>query len=153
MYKVSQRILLHEGLRLRPYFCTKGKQTIGVGRCLDTNPLSKAEERVVGDWHHGITKCAAMYLLRNDIKRIYRELSKELDFFKDLDGERQYALIDMAFNLGVNGLLKFKKMLQHMAAGNYIRASEECLNSQYAAEVGTRAVRVANTIKDGEFRL
>ncbi len=153
MYKVSQRILLHEGLRLQPYFCTKGKQTIGVGRCLDTNPLTKEEEKVVGDWHHGITKCAAMYLLRNDIKRIYRELAKKIDFFKELDGERQYALIDMAFNLGVNGLLKFKKMLSYIAAGNYIKAADECLNSQYAKDVGKRAIRVANTIKNGEFKL
>ena len=153
MYKVSQRILLHEGLRLQPYFCTKGKQTIGVGRCLDTNPLTKEEEKVVGDWHHGITKCAAMYLLRNDIKRIYRELAKKIDFFKELDGERQYALIDMAFNLGVSGLLKFKKMLSYIAAGNYTKAANECLNSQYANDVGKRAIRIANTIKNGEFKL
>ncbi len=153
MYKVSQRILLHEGLRLQPYFCTKGKQTIGVGRCLDTNPLTKEEEKVVGDWHHGITKCAAMYLLRNDIKRIYRELAKKIDFFKELDGERQYALIDMAFNLGVSGVLKFKKMLSYIAAGNYTKAANECLNSQYANDVGKRAIRIANTIKNGEFKL
>ena len=153
LYTISQRLQIHEGLRLKPYFCTRGKQTIGVGRCLDTNPLTAEEEKVVGDWRHGITKGAAIYLLHNDIKRVYRALKKNIDFFKDLDDERQYALLDMAFNLGIHGLLQFKKMLAAMASGNYAEAAEECLNSKYAAEVGRRAERIARTIKTGKFSL
>lgn len=153
LYEVSQRLIIHEGLRLQPYFCKKGKLTIGVGRCLDTNPLSPEEERVVGDWKHGITKNAAIYLLRNDIKNIYRTLKKRLNFFETLDAERQYALIDMAFNLGVSGLLRFKKMLSAMQNCNFDQAATECLNSQYATTVGVRAERIARTIKTGEFKL
>lgn len=153
LYIVSQRLILHEGIRLKPYYCSKGKQTIGVGRCLDTNPLTKEEEKVVGDWHHGITKCSAIYLLRNDIKRIYKELKKRLDFFSDLDSERQYALIDMAFNLGISGLLKFKKMLSAICCGNYEQAAAECLDSQYAQTVGKRAKRIAEVIRSGKFKL
>ncbi len=153
LYSVSQRILLHEGLRLHPYFCSKGKKTIGVGHCLDTNPLTPEEEKVLGDWQHGISRCAAMYLLRNDIKRVYLSLKKQVSVFKDLDAERQYALIDMAFNLGVGGVLKFKKMLKALRKKDYETAALECLNSQYAKEVGRRAVRIANTLKTGEFKL
>ena len=153
LYEVSQRLIIHEELRLQPYFCSKGKLTIGVGRCLETNPLTAEEEKVVGDWKHGITRNAAIYLLRNDIKNIYRVLKKYLDFFDKLDAERQYALIDMAFNIGVHGLLKFKKMLKAMRKGDYDNAAEECLNSQYAKEVGIRAKRIAATIKTGVFKL
>ena len=152
-YTISQRLLLHEGLRLKPYYCSKGKQTIGIGRCLDTNPLSPEESKVVGDWQHGITKGAVMYLLRNDVKRINRELKKQVDFFADLDSERQYALIDMAFNLGVNGLLKFKKMLKALCRGNYEQAAAECLNSSYAHTVGIRAKRIAELIRTGQFKI
>lgn len=152
LYTVSQRLILHEGLRLQPYLCSKGKLTIGVGRCLDSNPLTPEEEKVVGDWKHGISRCSALYLLRNDIKKVYLALKKYLDFFKDLDPERQYALIDMAFNLGVHGLLQFKKMLKAMRKKDYETAAAECLNSQYAKEVGIRAQRIANTIKTGEFK-
>ena len=88
LYTVSQRLKLHEGLRLQPYRCTKGKLTIGVGRNLDDNPLTPEEEKIVGDWRHGITKEAAIYLLRNDIKSVYRNLKKYLPFFKELDEER-----------------------------------------------------------------
>ncbi len=153
MYTVCQRLVAHEGLRLQPYFCSKKKLTIGVGRCLETNPLTAEEEKVVGDWRHGITKCSAMYLLRNDIKRIYKSLKNELSFFANLDSERQYALIDMAFNLGVWGLLRFKKMLKAIEKGDFNTASKECLASKYATDVGIRATRIANTIATGEFHL
>ena len=153
LYTISQRLILHEGIRLKPYYCSRGKQTIGVGRCIDTNPLTKEEEKVVGDWHHGITKGAAIYLLHNDIKRIYKELKKKIDFFTDLDNERQYALIDMAFNLGVKGLLKFKRMLRALSHGNYEVAAQECMDSVYAQTVGIRAWRIAIIFKTGEFKL
>ena len=118
-----------------------------------TATLTSEEIKVVGDWQHGITKCSAMYLLRNDIKRIYKSLKSELSFFANLDSERQYALIDMAFNLGVFGLLRFKKMLKALEKGNYKIASQECLASKYAKDVGIRASRIAHTIETGEFRL
>jgi lysozyme len=153
LYTVSQRLLLHEGLRLQPYRCSKGKLTIGIGRCLDTNPLTDEEKAVVGQWERGITKCAALYLLRNDIKRVYAELKKRLDFFKDLDAERQYALIDMAFNLGVHGLLQFRKMLEALKLKDYRRAAIECLASKYARETGQRAKRIAYTLEKGVFKL
>ena len=152
IYTVSQRLIKHEGLRLQPYRCSKGKLTIGIGRCLDTNPITAEESKVVGDWQHGITRCAAIYLLNNDIKRIYFGLKQNIEFFKDLDSERQYALIDMAFNLGIGGLLKFRKMLLALRKKDYQTAAKECLNSNYAKEVKSRAKTIANTIETGEFK-
>ena len=153
MYIVCQRLMIHEGLRLQPYYCSKKKLTIGVGRCIETNPFTAEEEKVIGDWRHGITKCSAIYLLQNDVKKIYKELKSNLKFFKDLDGERQYALIDMAFNLGVSGLMRFSKMLDAIKRENYYEASKECLDSKYAKDVGIRAKRIAETIATGVFKL
>ncbi len=151
-YEATQRLIFHEGLRLQPYFCSKGKRTIGIGRCLDTNPLTDEEKKVIKDWEHGITKGEAVYLLLNDIKRIEKELKKNIKFYKTLDDERQYALLDMAFNLGVSGLLKFKRMLQALSDKKYKTASHECLNSRYAKEVGQRAERIAHLLATGEFK-
>lgn len=64
-----RRLEFHEGCRLMPYRCTAGKLTIGIGRCIDTNPFTKEELQAVGDWKHGITRNAALMLLRNDIDR------------------------------------------------------------------------------------
>jgi lysozyme len=153
MNEKIQRLVMHEGCRLKPYYCTKGKQTIGVGRNLDDNPLTEEEKRVCGDWEKGITKNAAFYLLRHDIERVEKECRKGIAFYELLDGERQYALLDMAFNLGIAGLKRFKKMLMAMACGYFEDAAKECLNSKYAKEVGQRAVRIAETIRTGKFRL
>lgn len=146
-----QRLCIHEGIRLTPYVCPAGYKTIGVGRNLETNPITEEERKVVGDWQHGITKNAAFYLLRNDIARVEKECRQYIPFWKQLDDERQYALLDMAFNLGIRGLLKFKKMLNCMGIGDYRGAAKECLNSKYAKDVGKRAVRIAKTIETGVF--
>lgn len=148
-----QRLCIHEGIRLTPYKCSAGYLTIGVGRNLITNPLTAEEKKKVGDWKSGITKDAAFYLLRNDIKRVERECEQHIPFWKQLDDERQYALLDMAFNLGIRGLLQFKKMLSDIGIGNYRGAAKECLNSKYAKQVGKRAERIAKAIETGRFEV
>lgn len=148
-----QRLVMHEGCVLEPYICPAGYKTIGVGRNLETNPLTEEEKRVVGDYEHGITKQAAFYLLRHDIERVEKECKKKIAFYTLLDDERQYALMDLAFNLGIAGLLKFKKMLTAMACGYFEDAAKECLDSKYARDTGKRAKRIAETIRTGKFRV
>ncbi len=149
--QIEQRLVIHEGLKLEPYKCPAGYWTIGIGRNLITNPITDEEKKVVGDWRHGITKNAAFYLLRNDIKRVELDCRQGIPFWKQLDDERQYALLDMAFNMGIKKVLKFKKMLAAMEIGDYRGAAKECLNSKYAKEVGKRAQRIAKTIETGKF--
>ncbi|MBQ8678067.1 MAG: glycoside hydrolase family protein [Alphaproteobacteria bacterium] len=153
MAEIEKRLEFHEGLRLQPYFCTRGKQTIGVGRCLDTNPLTVQERRVCGDWHHGISRQAAFYLLRNDIKRCVKELKSGIPFFEALDDERQYALIDMCFQLGIRGLLIFRRMIAALGVGNYKEAARQCLDSAYAKQTPARAARIAKCIEAGRFEI
>jgi lysozyme len=150
---IIQRFVLHEGCVLQPYKCPAGYLTIGVGRNLETNPLTKEEQKVCGDYMHGITKNAAYYLLRNDIEKVKRECSKNIPFFNTLDAERRYALLDMCFNLGIKSLLKFRLMLEAMGVGNFEKAAAECLNSRYAKQTGKRAKRIAETIRTGKFRV
>ena len=150
-YEICQRLLLHEGLRLQPYRCSKGKLTIGIGRNIDDNPFTDAELKVIGDWKHGITTQAAFYLLRNDIDCLEKELQRKINFWHNLSDERQYALLDIAFNIGVCGLLKFKKMLAWLWMGNFEQAAIECLNSKYAKDTGHRAKRIATLIRTENF--
>ena len=151
--EMIQRLVMHEGYSEMPYKDTKGYLTIGVGRCLKTNPLTEEEKKVCGDYMHGITKNAAFYLLRNDIEKVRKDCNKRIPFFNTLDAERRYCLIDMCFNMGIDGLLQFKKMLTAMGIGDWNKASEECLNSKYAKDTGIRAKRISNTIKTGVFRI
>ena len=148
---IIQRLVMHEGISLKLYRCTKGYSTIGVGRNLDTNPLSDDEKILCGDIESGITKSAAFYLLRNDIDRVIKECEKNFAIWERLDDERQYALIDMVFQLGLSGVKKFKKMLSAMGVGDWKEAARQCLDSKYAQQTPVRARRIAKTIETGKF--
>ena len=121
----------HEGFKQFPYTDTVGKLTVGYGRNLGGRGIDNAE---------------AEYLLRNDIIYTLSRLS-ELDFWDSLDETRQAVLVDMAVNLGVNGLLNFKKTLLAIRHGNYIEASYEMLRSKWATQVGGRAVELSNLMR------
>ena len=151
MNEWCNRLILHEGMVLKPYRCPMGKLTIGVGRNLDDNPLSSEELRALGDYKHGITENGAKMLLRNDILRCYEQLKKHIAGFEELEPDRQYALLDMYFQLGFKGLEKFRKMLKAIEKKDFIWASFECLTSDYAKQTPKRAKRVAQAIKIGKF--
>lgn len=151
--EAQKRLILHEGMVLKPYICPAGFRTLGVGRNLETNKLTGDELRACGDYEHGITKNAALFLLKNDIERCDNECQKRIGCYKFLDDERQYALLDMCFQNGIEGLLKFKKMLYNMSIGDYRGAAKECLNSKYARQVPVRSKRIANLIETGEWKI
>lgn len=153
MNELIQRFVLHEGCELKPYRCSAGYLTIGIGRNLETNPLTLEEQKVVGNWQSGITKNAAFFLLKNDIARAMNDCKTQIPFWQKLDHERQYALLDMTFNLGIKGVLNFKKMLGAMGCGDWEKAAKECLNSKYATQTGQRAKRIAEIIRTGRFKV
>ncbi len=152
-FEAVQRLSLHEGIRLQPYRCPSGYLSIGVGRNLETNPLSYEEIKILGrrDLSKGITRQEAFFLLRRDIKKTVENCQSKIPFFDKLDDERQYVLVDLAFNMGINGLLKFKKMLSFLGAGNYRQASVELLSSKYASQVKLRAERLAASLRSGKW--
>lgn len=132
---MMRQLRLHEGERLKPYRCTAGKLTIGIGRNL--------EDR-------GITAEESAYLLGNDIDGFYAALLKALPWVANLDEVRQRVLLDMAFNLGIVGLLGFKNTLATIQAGNYAKAGPMMLQSKWAGQVGKRAERLSTMMVTGK---
>lgn len=146
--EIQKRLMIHEGCVDHVYTCPAGYKTIGIGRNLETNPLTAKEKEVVKDLNK-ITVEQAIYLLKNDVKRCTKDLINNVSFFYQLDDERQYALLDMCFNMGIKRLLGFKRMLNAMLIGDYRGAAKECLMSKYAKDVGKRAQRIARLIETG----
>jgi lysozyme len=132
---MTRQLRLHEGERLKPYRCTAGKLTIGVGRNL--------EDR-------GITAEESAYLLANDIAREERALIQALPWVAQLDEVRQRVLLDMAFNMGLGGLLQFKNTLATIKAGDYAKAATMMLDSRWARHVGQRAERLSRMMATGK---
>lgn len=148
--EIIQRLTLIEGCKLNPYRDSLGRLSIGIGRCIDTNPFSPEELKAVGDWRKGITKNAAFMLLRNDIFRVKNDLAQFV-FFPLLNHDRQFVLIDMCFQLGIRGLKGFKKTLAAVALGNWQTAHDEILDSIYAKQTPTRAQRNAQCMLTGKW--
>ena len=131
MERLKEDLIADEGLRLTPYQCPAGKTTIGVGRNLDDV---------------GITEAEAMALLDNDIERVKAQLAKALPW---LQGDNvQRALGNMTFQMGLGGVLKFKKMLAALQVKDYTAARREALDSAWARQTPQRAKRVTDLMKD-----
>lgn len=152
LVEIKKRLEFHEGFKAEPYFCSEGKRTIGIGRNLEAKPFTEAERLVIKNPEH-ITKQEAYLLLENDIKETINLLENMVRCYSKLDDERQYALIDMGFQMGVSGVCQFKKMLAAMDAGDFEKATQECLNSVYAKQTPERADRIARLIRSGVWRV
>lgn len=124
----------HEGLKLKPYRDTVGKLTIGVGRNLDDVGISVDE---------------AMLLLDNDLDKAEQELQARFPITRHMTGPRYYALVNMAFNLGITRLAKFQRMWQAIGDDDWDRAAAEALDSKWARQVGTRAQEIAEMMRRG----
>lgn len=127
------QLVLHEGLRLKPYTDTVGKLTIGVGRNLTDVGISEEEAHVLLD--HDLDQCVA------DLATF--------DWFHRLDAIRQRVLIDMRFNLGPSRFRAFKQTLAAVASGDYVKASDSMLKSKWSQQVGQRARTLARMMATG----
>lgn len=134
-FTLLRELIRDEGFSRTTYTCPLGKTTIGYGRNLDSVGISEGE---------------ALYLLENDIKWIKETFELENGFtpwFKNKPEYVQEVLINMAYNLGIHGLLQFKKSIQLIKDDKYEEAAEEILNSKWAKQVGDRAVRLSLKLK------
>jgi len=134
MSELVTQLKRHEGLRLFPYQCSAGKWTIGYGRNLDDVGISEKE---------------AELLLINDIEAATKECKRNFDWFDGLSERRKQALVNLCFNIGINRLKGFKKMLKALKEGEWQTAHDEALDSKWAKQVGQRANEIAKQLLDG----
>ena len=132
--RLTKQLQFEEGEKLKLYKCPADKFSIGIGRNLEDRGISQDE---------------ALYLLSNDITRCEDELRRNLPFFEKLSDNRQEALLNMCFNLGISGLLKFKNMLRNIEEQNWIYAIDELEDSKYAKQVPNRVARLKQQILKG----
>ena len=152
-----QKLIAHEGLRLEVYKDSLGIDTIGIGRNLEDRGITKEEL----DWMDipnmaivhtmGITEADAMYLAENDVQIVEEELVRAHPCVNKLDAVRQLVVMDMAFNMGVPRLCKFKNMWNAIHEENYIAAAKEMLDSRWANQVKSRSTKLANAMHNVEF--
>lgn len=133
-----------EAVRLFPYDSATGHPigpgsvvvgtvTVGIGRDLNT---------------HGLTRPESLYLAANNVDEACARLN-QIPWFKVLDPVRKRVLVEMSFNMGVDGVLKFQNMVIALRARNWKQASADMLDSKWAKQVGKRAERLARMMETG----
>lgn len=146
-----ESLKVHEGFSTTVYKCPNGFSTIGYGYNLDANPLRLSSLEIAHAHTKGMPEHEAERLLKLMIKQVEKDLSEKLSFWSRLSQVRKDILINMAYNLGVDGLLKFKAMLSCLSAGNYLNASDEMLNSKWKKQVKNRAIILAEQMRSGVY--
>lgn len=114
---------------------TPGNLTVGVGTRVDGPGITSQEARAIAVLH-------------------ISEIEQQLDvqpFFHRLDQVRQAAVIDLAFNIGVEGALKFTDAIACLEKNDFDGAADAVLHSKWASQVPTRAADCAFMLRTGVF--
>jgi lysozyme len=154
MMNLIEQLKKHEGFESDYYQCTAGKKTIGYGRNVDNNPFSSKELAFLGREDFStdpMTEEEAEFLLVNDVNEVTALIKDHLPW-ADLCMARQAVCVNMAFNLGVSGLFKFRNMIRAINKACYKEAAIEMLDSRWANQVGTRADDLARQMSTGDWQ-
>jgi lysozyme len=135
-HKICTLIAKDEGFIPKLYKDIKGFNTIGYGFNLDNSDMPQ--------------EVAELWLNLN-IKNIEKLLSSTLTFWSSMVDARQYVLLNMAYQIGVSGLLKFTDMLHALENCDYYLAADAMKNSNWYKEFTNRATRLINIMRSGEF--
>ena len=115
------------------YKCPAGKYTVGYG--------IEVEE-------HGLSEDEARMLLRQRILDVIKEVDNNYPFIKISPLPIKLCFYNMAFNLGITRLSKFRKMIAALEVGDYVTAGKEAQDSQWHNQVGARAERIVKAISE-----
>ena len=138
--KLIAQLRRDEGEVLHAYQDHLGFWTIGIGVLID--------KRKGG----GITQEESEYLFLNRLREKERVLRNKLPWFVRLDDARQGVLLNMAYQMGVEGLLAFKNTLAAVEACDYKKAAEGMLASKWAQQTPARATRLAKQMETGVWQ-
>lgn len=144
--ELLNQIKFEEGFSSREYICPAGKRTIGFGHSLDAQPYFNGEK--IPDT---ITREFAEKLLHHDVRLTTERLHAAWHGLSLLQGARHDACVNMAFQLGVSGFLKFKLMRQALVFSDWKEAHKQALLSKWAlTDTPERAERVAGQFLTGK---
>ncbi len=128
--KLIANIKKNEGFRATVYKDTEGYDTIGYGTKM---PLNEDEAELI---------------LKHRLKAKIKELESKKPLVNSLPVEKQSILAEMCYQMGVNGVLKFKKMWKALEISNYETASVEMLDSRWAKQTPSRAKKLADVMRE-----
>ena len=122
-----------EGFRSKVYKCTEGIDTIGYGFAIKDLVL---DEDICD------------MILERKLDKLIDAANKKFPFLRGLPQDKCEVIYEMCYQLGINGVSKFKNMLKHLEAENFEKASVEMLDSLWAKQTPARANRLADIVRN-----
>ena len=142
--RLKEEITADEGCVLEVYKDHLGYPTIGVGHL-----IQETDEEYGMGVGTPITQTRCDELLFKDLNIVLEECEDRFhNNWRDWPEEVKLIIANMAFNLGLTRLVKFKKMFAALNEGDYKTASEEGMDSKWAKQVYNRAKRLMNRLRD-----
>jgi lysozyme len=153
--KAYALIEAEEGFRERPYRDTKGLWSWGIGECLERNPPTAAQWKLLLDRNLvdiRIKHEGASLLMKDIVDARLLILERLVPVFVKLNDVRQAVLLSMSFQLGINFIYSFKDFMKAVAVQDWPAAAIAGLDSEWAREdTPERARRMMNWLERGEW--
>lgn len=142
--KLKSELRRDEGFRSKLYRCPTGHLTIGYGHNCEHH-----SREVVQSFRPFITRDRAERLLAEDIRQAV-EIAESIynGYFNELSDSRKRILVNMAFCLGWK-LREFHNLRRAIIAKDWEKAADEILNSRFAVQTRTRAIRLSDMMRKG----
>lgn len=150
--RLRKQLICDESEKLHLYKCPAGYLTIGIGRNIEQRGISKDESEL---------------MFKNDVDLVLKELAPSLLHhhsikLDSISSVRQEVLLNMAFQLGVPRLMKFKNTFAYIKNADYENASIEMLDSLWFKQMHemdmvdgkdslNRAERLSYAMKNDKF--
>lgn len=137
-----------EDFRAKPYLCSEGFPTIGYGE--------KIGEKYEALPNIETTEPAAYKKMMVLIEVNEKTLLNNPDLYRcyfHLNDARKAVMLSIVYQIGIYGLLKFKKLLAALETASYSKAADEMLNSLAARQTPKRWLRNAEQMRSGELNV
>ena len=139
--ELSNSVKLSEGFKNRIYQDTEGFDTIGWGhKVVPGDPFKPGIEYTEEDLQAVFDK---------DLRKAIAQMKQlcEQNNIKDLPETAEHVLTEMCFQLGMNGVSKFRNMIKALQEANFIGASYEMLVSKWNKQTPNRCKKLADLMK------
>ncbi len=141
---IFELLSYEEGYREKPYYCSEGYPTIGIGTKIGPKGASLAL------YQFSVNKEVAKAMLDKELLEVVTELHRE-SWYAGLDKDRAIIIQSMCYQMGCSGVKKFKNMLKALEAQDWEEASKQALDSRWARQTPDRAHRHAHVIEGGSL--
>ena len=133
--ELIEDLKFEEGWVDHPYRDSLGLLTIGYGFLIDERRNIQMPKAVGELW------------LKIVAQEKFNDLANRSPWILDLPEDVQRALGNMCYQMGVDGVLRFRRMMNALGQGDRNLAAQEALNSKWAKQTPERAKRVTDLMR------